>query len=519
MADVQTLAKVFDAGFQRDKARDELPAKVLWRCVDFLPALDNALRKRGGWGQGSGNLNSVSSCTRAEIGGYAPFADDGHVLVFSDNGKAYAVRAWNSDAPILIDGVGAYQSPTCPPFWHKDRLIVCPPLMGNALDVRKYYKAGPTYGLVVLDESTTGGGIPYFTAGMSWGEYLVGINGVWSGARYPNRAWYSNVGQPGVFDPSNSYIDFPEELVACVALSNAQLFFGYQYTHVVTNDLPPPDSNFVVRKNVYAQGAFSAASLCRWKDSVIFANTQGIWKADTATIEDLTVKGGIHSFWREKMAGMSWRAGGRVSLGIYNEQLIVSAIDENNVERVVLGYDLNQNYWYELTNFLARSFIYYPQGQGIMNRGPGTILVSSEEELLFCWGNGPYLGKLSSAFSPGGASTATDFDGNVIMPWLETAYFKLGYPWLKRMRRAYLTYLASTSVAASKLLSVSATESPDGAYEMLGYLASQQFARSAPIQVKKRAVGIGFKIQAQAPISDLKLYEFEMESHPLEGSN
>src|SRR5215471_1930190 len=86
----QLVAQNFDLGLQQDRSRDQMAKGVAWTMKDFIPQDGAPLRKRGGWGFGSADLNTVQPTTsRIYAVAWAPFASAGHLIAIGNSGNLY----------------------------------------------------------------------------------------------------------------------------------------------------------------------------------------------------------------------------------------------------------------------------------------------------------------------------------------------------------------------------------------------------------------------------------------------
>jgi hypothetical protein len=506
VADVAPVARNFDRGFQSDTPRDQLPPGVAYRMVDWIPLNGSPLRKRGGWSYATKDLNSVSACSRIEAVAWAPFPGDPHLICLSDNGKVFNVKTFDGTAGSLVSTAGI-TAPTHPPFWHRDRMIMPAPLGAAVTNPKKYTDAGGG-SYAVAD---VGGTPPQFTSGFSFGDYLVGMNGTVSGTRYANRAWWSPAGLPdGPWTPSTSYWDFPEEIIGGMTISSLQMFFGYTGVHELIGLTPPPGGDFSLRRYVFSQGCFDVRSIVRYKDSAIWANDVGIWRSDGSVLADLTEQGGISLFWQALVANFNYSQGWKASAGLYRGYYFITIYNSSGSLVTSLACDLDRRIWFEAANLAAQTYSSRPASAG-------TTTATGAEEMFFGWRGGARSGMVSSLWAPSSAN-ANDADGTPVTPVLETPFFKLGFTFFKRIRKLYLNYKLESS--GSPALQVSYVDSPEStSYTVLGSLAKTAGKMlRRPLQVKKKVLGIGFKIQQTAASDDTRLHELEIEGHPFEGS-
>src|SRR5579863_1820720 len=166
-------------GMWQDSPRDMLPTGRLWNMVDFIPDyLGAPARKRGGWTYAS---TALASTTYVDGLIYAPYASgslnlgvgsDGHVYKFTvstdtDIGTAFAV-AQN-------------------PIYHRSNstgLVVIPAASGTTTP--KSYD-GTTF-------QDLAGTPPQGIYADVWNDHTILCNGTSSSTLYPQRFWFSPIG-------------------------------------------------------------------------------------------------------------------------------------------------------------------------------------------------------------------------------------------------------------------------------------------------------------------------------------
>lgn len=504
MAGTNTVSKNFDLGFISDASRDQLPTGAAWRMTNYIPRDGAPLRKRGGWGYGSQDLSGFSAANNVSGVGWAPFAGDPHLIAVSDGGKVYQVKTFPGGS-FLATSHG--QAMTHRPFWHVDRVIL-PAALGAAA-------ANPYKVIAGYSVAAVGGTPPQARVGCSWGSYLLLANYYDpsdAGALKNYRLAWSGVGSPDSWTLSGasaSTFDMDSEVLAVMRLRNLTFVWGYDQTWLLTGDTPPPGGN--IAKNSYlAYGTFDGRSVTRYRDYAVWANNGGVYKSDGATFTDLTDKGGISLYYRSLVAGFSftqgWKAAGGMLFGHYFLTIT------NSVGEIVttLVCDVERQVWFELANMPANMYAERVSG-------PGTVSADGHEEMFFAHRSIPRVGMTAQLWTP---VSPSDADGNVVLPSLETPFYKLGDASSKRIRRVYLSHDIRDPGGTNPYLTMSMVTSPeDTNYTALTptFAATTAMKRRAAV-VARRTNGVGFKIQQTNASSETRLYEIELEGHGLEQS-
>lgn len=507
MADTVSLGN-FDLGFQSDLSRDQLPRGVVFRMRDWIPQLGSPLRKRGGYGFASLDLNSLSAATRLAGVGWAPFAGDPHLLALSETGKVYQVKAYGGTGGTYL-GTTHGQAVTHRPFWHRDRMIVLPALEQAAASPYKVYTSSPgVYAIAVL-----GGSPPQARVGFSWGDYLVLLNGYVTGTLYNYRMWFSGVGNPESWvltGSSASYFDVDDEAVAGMALRNVILIWGYDRTWMIQGDTPPPGGN-LSKKTFLRYGTMDGRSVVNYREYALWANNSGVYRTDGATLTDLTKAGGISAYWRSLVKNFNFKTGWSASAGVLYGHYIVTILDTTGALVTTLACDIDRGVWFEFTNIKAAMYAERVSG-------PGTATEDGHEELFFAHRTTPRVGTMSGLWEPV-AGNASDADGTAVLPRLETGFYNLGGDALKRLRWLFVSYDLRTT-GASPILRVSQVLSPeDTTYDaMTPTLAATSKLERKPVNIRRKALGIAFLITQENVSSDTRLYDLEIAGHELEGT-
>lgn len=498
----------FDKGYVSDKPRDQLGPNQAFRMLDWIPDLDAALRKRGGWSFSTTDLNNVSAASKVSALAWAPFSGDPHLVIVASNGKVYFDKTFNGLGGSFVGSTG-FTSPTHEPVFHLDLngLVILQGLGQTATAPQKYYSTGPTsYALAAL-----GGGPPMASVGASWGDYLLLANGYVGTTRFPNRMWISGVGTPEVWSTGTAIEDFPAEILKIVPLWNTIMVFGYQDVWVITGDTPPPGGNWSQKTVFKGNGVMDGRTCAPYQNFVIWANDTGVYKSDGFSFSDLTLRGGIKQRWQELVGSFNPSTGWSAAAGVYRGHYIIVVYDNNGNFVTAQVCDIDTETWFEFTNFPAFMFAQ-------RFSGPGTANAVGSEELFFGHRSLARVGKVSSCWTPS-ATYASDGDGLDVLPAIETPFYKLSQAAKKQIRRAYFTY-DIRSAGGAPYLQASAVMSPEegAAYTALpGTLPTTTAISRQRLEIRERGYGVGLKLQQVGASADTRLSDIELDLTLLEG--
>ena len=439
----------------------------------------------------------------------------------SNAGSIYGLNRFDGSGGALITDSGDTGIiPTWPIFSYMPNSSVQYGIIlgGYTQSNRIPKKAVLSGGTVTVSQLGPGGttGAPMARTGFTWGDYLVLgnyndpsnsnalLNNTWafSPVDAPNSAW--SLGASG------ATFSFPEEVLAGVPVLNSILVFGYNNCWLWTGDTPPPGGN-MARKLLFAGlGTLDGRSCLAWRNYAIWANAAGIYQSDGATLTDLTADGGISVYYRQLISGFAQTQGWSMAAGIYRDHYVLTIRNASNVLVTTLVCDLTRKVWTEWTNINGLLFSQRPAG-------PGTTLFGGDEELFFAHATQPYVGKVSSLWTPSQTYQA-DGDGTAVLPVLETPFYRVGAYDQKRIRRVYVGYdLRQGSGGVGLKVSQVLTPEPNASYTTLSpnMPSGTKYIRKNQ-RVGKFALGIGFKFELSAAAADAKLYSIEADAHPWE---
>lgn len=493
-------------GFMRDLNRYQLPAGMLWDMVDWFPEVDGAARQRYGWGNLSSNTFAAAHAgapnAATAIGLYPP---SNTLIICDHSGNYYSLTASGGALTYMNTPDANFCSSR--PVWHRKQLS----FFRQGHNLIQFTEGGGSVGAV--------GTSPLARVGTLYGDYTVAAND----GTHPQRAYFSNAGDPTTWDTTNSWIDLPSAVNGCQGIRNALLFFTASQVWRVRGDTPPQTTvvGNLVKDHLYDTGVVDERSIAVYGESVIWANSEGIWWTDGATVDCLTDIGGISTYYHSQIAangGLSALAG-----GIIRSYYVLSITYGNSTnETLVCDLSAKGKYFFRLKNINA--FMYAHR-------------TDTSETLSFVDNTTGYnkVGELSSMWN---TKSNQDGNSNFVVPVLETPMYR-GWMRFHRKyipsdatsvwRRIYVNHEVVNGSFDLPALQAYYTTDPEigGAYTLIGSLGasggpSLQRTR-IPINPNGGAVvgrAIGFKIAAisDGTDGDLRLNDLELEYDTREGN-
>lgn len=524
MADTVMLEEFFDRGFQRDRGREQLDRGVAWTYKDYIPHLGAPARQRGGYLWGSADIDSIDtdfwsfetliwapffnssgSPTYILVGmALEPVLDKMHTIsIAADGAVADIGTPWDHNSAWIND-FGS-------PFFFNNQAIF--PL--GVLTGPRRVEGAP------LGQAVLGGSPPFANYGGAWGSYAVLVHGSIGGTIFRRRAWWSGPNNGALWTTGTSFWDFPRELTGYAPMShNLQIFFGISEAYALIGDIPPPGGNFQM-KTLHDEGCFDDRSIVRYKDYVIWANSNGVFRSDGTNLLDLTKAAGISQWYREQVEGFDVQAGWHATSGIFGDNLLLSVSKRTGEltadNKMGLGIELDTMAAYEFTNINANQYASRPEMIGI-----STVLgVTPGERLFVAPRNKSRVIDVASFFDPDSSSGA-DADGTRIEPVLETRFYILASGRERRVRWLHLGYQLEDLFLDNPAIVVSITtdireENPTYTLLPMSYGEKTTFSRERiPVRMKVR--GFALKILRDNNSSNHSIHSLEVEGNELEGS-
>lgn len=485
----------------RDMARNQLPQGAVWNMVDWLPRYDAPLRGRGGWANAALIIDEEPAAVQVVAGIDAPFVNiPSQNLAVSDTGHLYKFVSEVVNTFPVLGTVYAAGTPLQNPVFH-DQYVIFPSANGTTPPNR--YN-----GSVV---APLGGSPPAGRYATVWNDYTL----LASTVANPNRLYFSAPSDPNAtWDTSQSFWDFSRPIKGLATLRNAILVFHDDAISRLRGDTPPPGGDLEADDPAFLVGTVDARSISLHADWCYFASTEGFFRTDGVSIEDLTRRGDISTFWTDWMtlAGTSGSTlGFTISSGVLNNILFTSVCFDG---LFLNGFmcNLRDYSWSQISNVDAVTM---------------WSSVTLFDEIFFGRGGQGVVGRLSPIFNPGSDTQYRD-DGNGerVEPLLETAFYE-GEPGEKSWKKCYVGYelrdMGLPDSPDDPLFEISAKEEPAEEFDTLHDY--RQFAlfpqhngyRRSRFELHFSSEGIAFKFR-QVGRGDLRLYGLEAEVHPRERS-
>jgi hypothetical protein len=467
-------------GMRQDEPRAQMLRGAVWNLIDYIPDLLGAPAvERGGWAYASPDLSTVKA-TAGSVAcvAHAPFTAGAQLVAVDEDGEVYTIA---SVGAATDRGAGVQM--IAPAVFHRN-LLIMPASNGTS--------RAKTWSGAALSQVGTGGIGKY--AAVYKDRTLLGNT-----AAEPQRVLFSPAGAPAsAWDTTNAFVNTSAPIRGLATLRNTILVFHDSFAERIRGAVAPPGGDMIL-ENAFDEGCLDARSIATYGDFIVFANENGIFMTDGATVADLTEAGGMTRYWTTVMA--SWTSSWTISAGIFRGHYVISLMNGSTfVDCFVV--DLDQRIFYRLSNMKAATF------------APS---VGVAGELYFGLGNTPRVCTLSSIFTPG-SSYKNDGDGTAVTGVLETPFTKLGA--LVRLRHAYLGYDLRDAASDNPTMTLGYITSPEAtSYTSLSPTLAETTAYSRKrIAISKRASGFAFKLSRSGASADARFYGLELDGHELEGS-
>jgi len=476
----------------RDAARDDLPPGAVWDSVNLLPDFGAPLRKRGGWSYWS--VAPTGSGTGYIAGAYAPFSAGDQVIGITDTGEVIVLAAGSAT------NKGGTMTTVDKPKWFKNLLIITPDSGGAA--VKKYDGSAAPANL--------GGTPPEAMFAAVWKAYLVLASAPKSIFGQKNRAWFSGINNPeswNTADPGGAWVDFSQPITGLAPLKSALLFFAEGQTERLRGDNPPPGGD-MQKEFAFPVGCTDARSIAYYEDSVIFANPQGVYQSDGASVSNLTRACGASQYWQTLLAGyvspLQDPSLHTVLAGeVYRDYYILNVVNSSGTTLASLAFNLDRKTWFRLSGIDGSAFIRTSAG-------------TTEELFLLQDVASKRVPRLSAMWS---FANPQDGSGAAISVLLETPFYQGGRAGLKRWHDLYAGYDIRAAGGSPGLLAEWVTTPEETTYLTPTGLfpETSKYTRNR-VPLHKKAHGLGFKLTNSATADDVRIYSLEATVEALEGS-
>ena len=479
MADLITLQSAYELGMRQDPPRHQLPRGSSWNVLDFLPAHEAPLVKRGGWAY-DGSYPGGAGYTAAIA--FAPWASGSERIAVRSNGDVFDHAGNNIGS---VTGL-----PVAPLIFHRDRLMI----------PRKNQTLRASLGGAALADIAAA---PKAAYGAVFKDYTVLGNGYVGATEYANRTWFSAPGDPTTWDTANSWVNLSFPITGIAALRNSILFFSLGRTERLRGTTPPASGDLgdFVREPLFDVGCLDARSVVVLGDSAIWASGEGVWMTDGAAIEDLTESGGLGRYWTALLKtydAATWT----LAAGILQNHYIITVMDGATFKDCLIC-DLDTKSWHRASNIQAIMF---------------AAAIGTSEELYVADRGEARVGKLSPIFDPLTAG-ASDGDGAVVLPVWESAFYR-DEAALKTWRELFLGAHITDPATNNPYLEVSIMRAlTDSAYTVLGrtFVETTEYTR-LPFDLNFDSEGLALKVRQLAGSGTTRIWDLQarvtaLESH------
>lgn len=486
MAKTVVLQDRFDRAMVRDLPIDQLPKGAVWDLVDMMPGSDGAgLQKRGRWARHSTTLGAGTTASALTV---APFATGPQIVAINSSGAVKQVDL----AAGTVTARGTAQVPFQAPVFYREKVYI--PSDNGTTTVKSYAGAA--------DAAAAAGSPPAGMFAAVWKDHLV----LARNAANPNRMWFSNGGDPTVWDTVEQWLDLSFVPNGLATLRGLILSFSEVAVERIRGSIIPGVAGNDMEKEVmFNIGCPDPAAIAVSDDYVVWANSDGVYLSDGIGLVDLTQQCGIHSYYTDStfgqinsLTGGLWR--GHYILSIYSGTTFVNAF----------VFDISRRRAWRLTNLEA----------AMMATAPTSTAGSASGELFFAELENPYVGRLSFMFLHG---DQLSIDGNDVYaaPAVRTGHFR-GTQGRKRWRRLFVNYVHETSTGTvgwnfdPTLTAATLTGTLPATADAEVVLPRAQI----PITASKHADGLSVYLAggAGATCSDFRIYALEAEVHAIEQS-
>lgn len=512
------LQNLFSGGMRRDVARNRMSPGSAWNLRDIIVDYDAPARERAGWANASPSITSLTAGVDQVQGGvYAIFSktagESAQNLAIAHNVgvSTYLVQITSPTSATLI-GAGGGVEVNQNPVFHGGVSISAATAVYTGLVIIPYGESVAPYKYDGTTLSTLNGSPPNAHYAVVFKNYTSLGNGKVGSTVFPNRVWFSPAGDPDCFgttgltawDTTDSWIDFSVPVIGLAATKNVMLVFGHGQISRIVGSIAPPDSDMTVDDPWQKLNLLDARSITHYQDSVYFCASEGVFRTDGVSLDDITLKGGMLRYWLDivKDADSDYI----FSTGIVRNKLMISVLNGNTF---VDGFmiDLTTYAWTRVSNLDAISF-----WSGLAPDAP-------TDETYFARANAPIVGATNSMFANVGLSGyVADGDGTVVTSVIETPFYEGGGPGLKVWRQLYCGYNLDDLTSANPTIAVSYVDTPEEtSYTALGTLSETDGYSRLPLYVGDRRYGLAFKF-ARAGAGDFWGFDLMADVSPLEGS-
>lgn len=485
----------FNSGMKRDHSRSRMPANSSWNMVDLIPDYDAPARERAGWAYASDDVVALTAAASAVVaglyptfsptaGGAAPqnigVTEDGYIFktALSGTPASTAIGAGHvlAQNPVFHGGTAASAATA-----EYTGLVIFPDSTQAAVPKK--------YDGVTL--SDLGGSPPTARFATIYKDYTVLGDGLVSSIHYPNRIWFSPVGDPDcgfsgsvtAWDTTDSWIDFSLPVAALGATKNVMLVFHDGQISRIRGNTPPPEEDMVVDDPWQKIGLLDPFSITEDQDLLYWCAPEGVFRTDGVTIDNITLKGGMLRYWLDLVADAdsTWH----FATGIIRNKLLISVYSgtaPSITAQDAFIVDLSSYAWGRISNLPAASF--------------WTGQYGAADDTYFGLANDARVCRSNTMFSGLGDSTyKADADGTAIESMIETPYYELGRPGIKSIKGLHIGYYLSDYATDNPTVDVAYIKTPEAtSYTSAATLSENTEYNRVRVPLGGRFYGLALKL-------------------------
>lgn len=487
MAKTVVLQDRFDRAMIRDLPIDQLPKGAVWDQVDMIPSVDGAgLIQRGFWARHT--ASTLGAGTTAAALTVAPFAIGPQIVAINSSGAVKQVALSGG----TVTARGTAQVPFQAPVFYREKVYIAS--SEGSATVKSYNGSS--------DAVAAAGSPPTGMFAAVWKDHLV----LARDATNPNRMWFSNGGDPGVWDTVEQWLDLSFVPNGLATLRGLILSFSEVAVERIRGSIIPGVAGSDMEKEVmFNVGCPDPAAIAVSDDYVVWANSDGVYLSDGIGLIDLTQQCGIHSYYTDStfaqvnnFTGGLWR--GHYILSIYSGSTFINAF----------VFDISRRRAWRLTNLEA----------AMMATAPTSTSGSASGELFFAENDNPHLGRLSYMWIHADQGAA-DGNGTYAAPAFRTGHFR-GTQGRKRWRRLFINYVHETGTGTAgwnfdpTLTAATITGTLPATVDAEVVLPRAQI----PITASRHADGLSVYLAGGtgATRTDFRVFSIEAEVHAIEQS-
>jgi hypothetical protein len=493
----------------QDVPPDELPSDAAWEIIDGIPGLGigvaNAgatvggrFARRGGWMYATEDI-STDATSAAYVTAMGYLKASNRVCLMTDNNKFGYFTPATAAADFTLVSTAGLQAlqPYVDAF---GKLILT---NSDGTTALKYYD-GTTFG-------TLAGTPPTAKYAAVWKDRLI-LGGT---AALPRRTYFSALGDPTVWDTTNSYVDTNRNITGYAVLPNALLIFSDNQTARIRGSVPPPGSPDMAKDDpIFNTGCTFANSIAVNGVDCAFANEEGVFLTNgTSQPQDLTAICGVKTTWQNYMAT---RVPTGVTLNDYDNvyggfigDYYLAVVHESHVDGQAAVpaflFNIVTRSCTKLDNFHADSVVMTPQVGDDLYLGIDKRVVSVKPIFTTT------------------VTNAQDANGSGPNLSLTTRYYLDAKSFNKRWKTAYLDYSMLDNASSNPTLAVTYYphwQDTTGSVTLASALAETTAAQGtirAKMPIRKKARGGYFKIVQTNASKSTVIGALLADVHAMEG--